>query len=403
MRDITLGDTFYHFFTTRAFATGVPTQLAGTPALSVLEENNATPITSGVSLSVDRATVTGLNQATIIATSGNGYESGKSYAIYISTGTVGGTSVVGEVVGEFTIQASAAAVDLANGTDGLGAIKTDTAAILVDTGTTLDGRIPAALVSGRMDCSVGAMAANVLTATAINADAITAAKVAADVSAEIADAVWDEDATGHQTGGTFGQAIGDPGADTNTIFKAVVTDATGATVGVDAAAILADTGTDGVVVAAGSKTGYSLTATTGLGNQTADITGSLSGSVGSVTGAVGSVTGNVGGSVASVTAGVTLAASAVQAIWDALTTALTTVGSIGKLLVDNINATISSRASQTSLDTLDDYVDTEVAAIKAKTDSLTFTQAGHVDANVQRINDVAITGDGSAGDKFDVV
>lgn len=38
------------------------------------------------------------------------------------------------------------------------------------------------------------------------------------------------------------------------------------------------------------KTGYSLTATTGLGNQTANITGNLSGSVGSVTGAVGSVT-----------------------------------------------------------------------------------------------------------------
>ena len=42
------------------------------------------------------------------------------------------------------------------------------------------------------------------------------------------------------------------------------------------------------------KTGYSLTATTGLGNQTANITGNLSGSVGSVTGAVGSVTGAVG-------------------------------------------------------------------------------------------------------------
>jgi hypothetical protein len=38
--------------------------------------------------------------------------------------------------------------------------------------------LPAALVSGRIDASVGAMAANVLTATAINADAITAAKVA---------------------------------------------------------------------------------------------------------------------------------------------------------------------------------------------------------------------------------
>lgn len=45
--------------------------------------------------------------------------------------------------------------------------------------------LPAALVSGRIDASVGAMAANVLTATAINADAITAAKVAADVTTEL--------------------------------------------------------------------------------------------------------------------------------------------------------------------------------------------------------------------------
>jgi hypothetical protein len=64
------------------------------------------------------------------------------------------------------------------------------------------------------------------------------------------------------------------------------------------------TAATGITVATNSdKTGYSLTATTGLGNQTANITGNLSGSVGSVTGAVGSVTGAVG----SVTAGVTLA------------------------------------------------------------------------------------------------
>lgn len=97
----------------------------------------------------------------------------------------------------------------------------------------------------------------------------------------------------------------------------------------------------------------------------------------SVTGAVGSVTGNVGGnvvgSVASVTAGVTvttnndktgytastvtdktgyaLSSAGVQAIWDALTSALTTVGSVGKLLVDNINATIGSRMATFSLPT----------------------------------------------------
>jgi uncharacterized protein YbjQ (UPF0145 family) len=75
------------------------------------------------------------------------------------------------------------------------------------------GSAPNALVSSRVDASTGAMASGVLTAAAISADAITAAKVASDVLAEIADAVWDEDATGHQTQGTFGQAIGDPAAD----------------------------------------------------------------------------------------------------------------------------------------------------------------------------------------------
>lgn len=133
MRDIVLEETIYLDFTTRSFATGVPTVLAGTPVLSVLEENSATPITAGVSVSVDRASVVGLNMATIVATAANGYENGKGYSVYISTGTVGGVSVVGEKVGEFTIGASAAAQDLANGTDGLGAIKEDTAATLLDT------------------------------------------------------------------------------------------------------------------------------------------------------------------------------------------------------------------------------------------------------------------------------
>lgn len=94
-------------------------------------------------------------------------------------------------------------------------------------------RIPAALVSGRIDASVGAMATGVLTDTAIAADAITAAKVAADAGTEIgaavwastprtltantnlndptaaaiADAVWDEVLSGHTTPTTTGAAL----------------------------------------------------------------------------------------------------------------------------------------------------------------------------------------------------
>lgn len=153
---------------------------------------------------------------------------------------------------------------------------------------------------------------------AITANWLTAAGTAADFGAEMAAAVWDEDATAHQTAGTFGKAIGDPLAATNSLIQRIP----------DAVA-----GAAGGVFIAGSNA-----ATTA--NITGNLTGNVTGSVGSVTGAVGSVTGAVG-SVTGLTA-------------------------------------------------------SDVAAIKAKTDSLTFTQAGHVDANVQRINDVTIVGDGSA-------
>lgn len=45
--------------------------------------------------------------------------------------------------------------------------------------------------------------------------------------------------------------------------------------------------------------------------------------------------------------GFSLSSAGIQAIWDRLTSALTTVGSIGKLLVDNINATIASVKTKT--------------------------------------------------------
>lgn len=63
--------------------------------------------------------------------------------------------------------------------------------------------------------------------------------------------------------------------------------------------------------------------------------------IASVTGAVGSVTDKTGFS---------LSAAGIQAIWDALTSALTTVGSIGKWIVDKLDVVLSTRASQTSVD-----------------------------------------------------
>lgn len=64
--------------------------------------------------------------------------------------------------------------------------------------------------------TIAASSGAVSTVTTVNglaANTITAASMAADASAEIAAAVWDMDATAHQTDGTFGQAIGDAAGD----------------------------------------------------------------------------------------------------------------------------------------------------------------------------------------------
>jgi hypothetical protein len=74
----------------------------------------------------------------------------------------------------------------------------EAAAIQADTND-IQTRLPAALVSGRMDASVGAMASNV----------ITAASMATDASGEIADAVWDEVLTGatHNVAASAGRRL----------------------------------------------------------------------------------------------------------------------------------------------------------------------------------------------------
>jgi hypothetical protein len=62
-----------------------------------------------------------------------------------------------------------------------------------------------------------------------------------------------------------------------------------------------------------------------------------------------------------------------------------------------LDTNVGSRASQTSLDTLDDYVDTEVAAIKAKTDGLNFT-GSYVQAQVKGLDANTLTAAALAAD-----
>jgi len=88
---------------------------------------------------------------------------------------------------------------------------------------------------------------------------------------------------------------------------------------------------------------------------------------------------------------------------DTGTTIPAQISGLNNLSAAQVNAECDTAISDASLATAANLatVDTVVDAIKAKTDSLTFTKANEVDSNVQSINGVTITGDGS-GTPFDV-
>jgi len=182
MRDRTVGDTFYMFFTTRAFATGIPTVLAGSPVVSAYEDDSVTQITAGITLGVSHDSVVGLNLLTVVATGGNGYETGKDYSFVITVGTVGGVSVVGEVVGEFSLSLSAAAIDLANGTDGLTALKTG----IDDVPTVSEFNARTLVAASYFDPAADAVANVTLVATTTAlTNVINAASIVASVSGNV--------------------------------------------------------------------------------------------------------------------------------------------------------------------------------------------------------------------------
>lgn len=107
----TLGDrataSVIDFHFTTIGSAGTPTTLSGTPAISVYKGNSTTESTTGVTLDVDFDGRTGMNHVRIdTSTDGTFYASGGNFSVVITTGTVGGTSVVGYVVGYFTLNAA---------------------------------------------------------------------------------------------------------------------------------------------------------------------------------------------------------------------------------------------------------------------------------------------------------
>jgi hypothetical protein len=100
--------------------------------------------------------------------------------------------------------------------------------------------------------------------------------------------------------------------------------------------------------------------------------------------------------------GYSLSAAGVQAIWDALTSALTTVGSVGKRIADFLTGDAYVRlGAPAGASTAADIaaVKTDTAAVKVQTDKMVFTVANQLDVNVldwKSATAPAMTGDAYA-------
>src|SRR5690606_35110665 len=103
------------------------------------------------------------------------------------------------------------------------------------------------------------------------------------------------------------------------------------------------------------------------------------------------------------------ASGAFDAVWSVTTRLLTAgtnivlakgTGITGFNDLDASGVRTAVGLASANLDTQLGTIDNNVDAIKAKTDELTFTEAGAVDANVQYVNDTEVAGDGQPGTEW---
>jgi hypothetical protein len=219
----------------------------------------------------------GTTEASKNSGGGTHIAAGRYYAVLdaTDTDTIGPLEINVAVSGALPVKLRCCVLDEAVYDALFGTVALATATnITAATGVTLAGVTHTGAVIPTVTTTGTATA--VTTVNGLAANVITAASI--NANALDGKGNWNVNKTGYTLTATTG--LGNQTANITGNLSGSVGSVTGA-VGSVTAAVTAGTVSD--------KTGYSLTATTGLGNQTANITGNLSGSVGTVTGAVGSV------------------------------------------------------------------------------------------------------------------
>lgn len=121
-----------------------PITLAGTPSLAVYKDDGTTQSTAGLTLSVDHDSITGKHMVKVDTSADAFYVTGADYSVVIAAGTVDTISVVGSVVGSFSIEnrnTKAAVVSIANNAITAASLNADASTEIATTllATTIDG------------------------------------------------------------------------------------------------------------------------------------------------------------------------------------------------------------------------------------------------------------------------
>jgi hypothetical protein len=415
MRDIELGTTFDVKFVTTDPETGEPASLSGTPAVAAYVGNSTTEITAGITLTTDFDGRTGLNNVRVVATNGNGYADNTDVALVITTGTVAGNSAVGYVIELFTIGRGASyrrlgapvgasiSADIADVESKVDDLETrlgtpsdlgsgaTVAANLADIEAQTEG-IASIEVGASPDVLVSTTIASLTNQTSFT---LTAGSSDDDAYNGMAAILTDQSTSAQKWVCFIGDYVGstktvtlesEPGFTIATGDSIAIMAAGGSTsmpvpAAVDASDIRDAVGLasadlddqlgaiDVAVDAIKGKTDFLPSATAGAAggvfiagtNAATTITSGLTANIsGNLSGSVGSVSGNVGGTVNGLTS-----------------TAQGHVRTAVGLSSANLDTQLSG-----------------VAAIKTKTDQLTFDEGNAVNANVTHVNDVEVGGDG---------
>lgn len=92
--EVEIGDNLTFSANTHSASTGAATDADSVPSYYVYEDETGTSILSGSMAKLDDTNTTGFYTETIVCTSGNGFESGKTYTIYIEAAV---SSVTGSI------------------------------------------------------------------------------------------------------------------------------------------------------------------------------------------------------------------------------------------------------------------------------------------------------------------